>query len=89
MATQIRQSEADESPLLVRVDGFGRMASIVRLARLDLDEDDRATVDGYQVELTKNGTVAACHDFVAAEFQVACRGRLAPLSERTSGDEPR
>ena len=62
MPLQIGQGQPGEPLLLFGSDGFGRMAGVVRAAGLDLDEDDRAAVDGHQVELAQAAALAAGDD---------------------------
>ena len=48
---QVGERQPRQPPLLGVIDRIGRMSGLLRGAGLHLDEDDRAAVDGDQVEL--------------------------------------
>ena len=75
MPPQIREGHAREAPLLVAIDGFGRMPCFLRGPRLHFDENDRATVHGHDIELAQHGSIVTSHDLVTSLFQVT-RGCL-------------
>lgn len=50
---QISQRGLCHPPLFAFIDCFRRMASVQRAARFHLDEHDRTTVDGNDIQLAK------------------------------------
>src|SRR5205823_4925635 len=82
VSLQIRKRQTGEPLLLLRSDGFGRMARLVRAARLDLDEHDGATVHGHQIQLAQATAGAAGDDLVAQPPQVTLGRALAASAQR-------
>jgi hypothetical protein len=54
----------------------------MRAARLDLNKDDRAAIDGDQVDLAQSTPIAASDDPISGPSQVSRRGALAALTQR-------
>ena len=81
MPPQIREGHAREAPLLVAIDGFGRMPCFLRGPRLHFDENDRATVHGHDIELAQHGSIVTSHDLVTSLFQVARGGLFAAIAQ--------
>ena len=82
MPLHVRERQPRQPPLLGFIDGVGRMAGVVAGAGLDLDEDDRAAIDGDQVELADVVAMAAGDDHVAELAQIAGGSILAAAAER-------
>ena len=81
MVSQPAQRQTSQTALLVRVDGFKRLAGLLTLARLYLDKDDGLSIDGHQVNLASPGLLRASDDLVALSFQVLCGGSLAAQAQ--------
>ena len=88
MAFQEAHRQPGEPPLLLLVHGLGRMAGLLRLPRLDLDEDDRLAVQHHQIEFAGAELIAAGENLVAAAAEKPGRRRLAPLAERLLRKQP-
>jgi hypothetical protein len=65
MASHVREGEPSQSLLLGFIDRIGWMARVVRRAGLDLDKDDRAAIDGHQIDFTDVVAMAPSHDHIA------------------------
>jgi hypothetical protein len=66
----------------VRIDGFGRMARVVRGASFDLNEYNRSSIDRNNIQFTSENAVAAMEDLVALPLEKLDGGALATAAER-------
>ena len=82
MALEISKRQPRQSLLFFRIDGLGGMAGVVATAGFDLDEDDRASVDRDQIELSQTAAFAPGHDLVAQPLHVPLGGPFATAIER-------
>lgn len=78
-----------ELALLGEVNGFGGMALFVALACLDFDEDDRAVLDGDEIQFTEPGTDAATDDAESAASKKTCGNSFASFAQRAWAKERR
>ena len=77
---QVSERQPSEPPLLLGIDRFSRMAGLVRAAGFDLDEDDRAAIDGHQVQFAQPAAVSTGDDLIAQPPQKAFGGPFAALT---------
>ena len=73
---------------LGRIDGFGRMPSLLRLPSLHLDEDDRAAVQRDQIEFSAQQATATGENLVAQPPQPSRGGLLAAPAQRPIRKQP-
>jgi hypothetical protein len=67
----IGESQPREPPLLGIIDGVGRMPRVVRRSRFYLNENDRAAIDGHEIDFANAVAVSAGDDYIAKALQVA------------------
>jgi len=82
VAAEVTQRDARQAALFVLINGFGGMATVMRRARLDLDEDNRLSVDGDEIDFANSISLAMCDNDVSLTLQEASSGSLAPNSQR-------
>jgi len=75
-----RERGAGEPTLFPSVHRLRRMATRLRLPRLDFNEDDGAAVDGDQVEFSQRGPLPARNNTIALPPQIAGRQCLSALA---------
>ena len=92
---EIGRGKKSELALLSQIDGFSRMALVVAVPRFDFDEDDRASLDGHEIQLAHPRTDAAPNNaesatskipgsngFTALAQGATAENRHKPISER-------
>jgi hypothetical protein len=79
--------QAGQLPLLDGIDGLGWMADILGGAGLDLDKDDRAAVEGHEIEFARRKPAAAGEDLIAQPLEESGRLMLATLAKRLRGKD--
>lgn len=84
---EVGGSQNGETALLRPIDRFGGMALVAGPAGFYFDEDDRAAVDGNQVQLSQAGTDAAADDAKTAAPQITSGCRFPSLAESSRADE--
>jgi hypothetical protein len=78
---EIVLGDAGDLPALVARDRVEGRAEALAAAALDLDEDDRAAIEGDQVDLAELARVVALQDRVALAAQMLLGGVLALRAE--------
>ena len=85
---QVSFGEGADGPLLAWGDRVERAPVSPSAAQLDLDEDERAVVAQYQVQLSEAGAVVTLDQLIALLRQVPQREVFAPGSCGASAQEP-
>jgi hypothetical protein len=78
---QVSQGQSRQPSLLLLVDGLGWVARVVRTPCLDLHKNNRASINGNQVQLTQPMPIRPRDDRKTLSPKESCCGRFTPLPQ--------